>query len=216
LGIAGGAMIAVLMWLIVGALCVSVWMGFTIRGLIRMTRGQGGPWASAMAQISVVAMLLGILRFGGLWSIGAFLFPPALLLILLDAIDLAITPRIAVVALPVAALTLAITVVFRPLRPFAIAITCACLVVSTLVAGDVISSRAMCATAEAQGLTDVTRNSFVWSISNTGREYQFDVHAMAQRGDDRVAWSYSAMDWYTFPHTISVSVQSGEPACALS
>lgn len=62
-------------------------------------------------------------------------------------------------------------------------------------------------------MTNVTRNSFLWSISNTGNEFLFGLHAMAQRGDDRFAWSYSTMDWYLLPDTIWPNVHSGSATC---
>lgn len=213
MNIAAGAVLVVLAWGLAGLICVSVWMGFTLRGLIRMTKGTGGPWASAMAQISVIAMLAGLLRFGPTWGIAAVLFPPGLLLFVSDIAELAITRQIALYALPATFIALGLTLSVARLRPFAIILAGLILLVTTLVSGEVLSSRAMCALAAEQGLTNVTRNSFVWSIPNSGNEYQFNLHAMGQHGEDYVAWSYSEMDWYLLPDTIWNNVQSSAPAC---
>lgn len=211
----GGAAIAIIVWLIFALSCVFLWVGLAARGLVRMVRGTGGTWASAMAQISVLAMLIGFLRLGVL-GIAAGLFPPALLVAIPPVPDVAgmeITGAIAVYALPATAITLALTVSFGALRPFSIVVTGTMALVTTLWAGEAVSSRAVCTSAAAQNLTNVTRNSFLWSISNAGRDYQFNLHAMATRDGDQFAWSYSEMEWYLLPTTIWANVQSGATAC---
>ncbi|MEX3016655.1 hypothetical protein [Gymnodinialimonas hymeniacidonis] len=210
---ATGAVLFTLLWLVLALVCGGLWTGFAIRGLIRMTKGKGGPWASAMAQLSVVAMLVGLLRFGPTWGIGAVLFPPALLLFLPGIAELSITPQIALYALPITAAVLALSLWHPITRLFSVMLTCATLVISTLVAGEAISARAMCQTAAGQNLTNVTRHPFWWSIHNTGYDFQFQLHGLATRGEDQFAWSYSEMDWYPLPDTIWPNITSGEPAC---
>ncbi len=210
---AGGAFLFAILWIVLVLVCGGLWMFFAIRGLIRMANGTGGTWASAMAQLSVVAMLIGLLRFGPTWGIGIVLFPPVLLVFVSDIAALSITGQIALYAVPLTAVVLALTLTRAPLRPFSITLTSATLLVATLIVGEVISANAMCRTATEQGLTNVTRNSFRWSVSNIGNDYEYFLHGLALRGEDRVAWSYAEMDWYDVPDIVWPDVTSGDPAC---
>lgn len=75
-----------------------------------------------------------------------------------------------------------------------------------LVVGDVRSKSQMCATARALGVTQIKRNSLLWSISNAPREFQIELHAEIVRDDARLGWSYGEQDWYRVPDTIFARV----------
>ncbi len=134
--------------------------------------------------------------------------------------SVAITAQVAAYALTATAVVLTLCLIAPRLRPFANFLPELTLIARPLIAGEVLSSRAMCVTAAEQGLTNVTRNIFLWSVNKSGYEYQFDIHAIASRGGDRFGWNFSDVDWYILPpKTLSPAVwdnvQSGRPACNL-
>ena len=97
------------------------------------------------------------------------------------------------------------SLLWRPLRAWALGITAAGSLVAAVFVGDSVSQAAMCRTAAVHGVTSFQRNAFLTSLAETPRDIQFTLHAALP--DQRLGWSYSAMDWYPIP----ASVQGFDP-----
>lgn len=209
-------MFGVPIWLTIGFLTLwlavsALWFFFAIRGL-RAVAGKG-LWTSALAQISALTFLVAALRSGLVNGLAYAAFPPLLALPLSKITTLAITPQIALIAAPASILTLIACLRIPRLSPLSITLCGLVLLGSSALAGNLIARQAICTAAAVQSLTNVTRNSFTWSIANTGNEFQFDLHAMASLGEDRFAWSYTEMDWFLLPDTVWPNVRSGPTTC---
>ncbi|WP_298362136.1 hypothetical protein [uncultured Litoreibacter sp.] len=64
------------------------------------------------------------------------------------------------------------------------------------------SREIMIAQALEIGATTLERHSFLWSLRNTPREFQLDVHAITQVNGDRYIWSYREQKFVKIPPTI--------------
>jgi hypothetical protein len=71
----------------------------------------------------------------------------------------------------------------------------------------------MCHAASAQGIEGFKRNTFMWSLANAPREIQVELHAIAEQAGQRLAWSYSASDWYVIPAGTSANVDAPDYIC---
>jgi hypothetical protein len=72
--------------------------------------------------------------------------------------------------------------------------------VASIFVGDGLSQGAMCQTAAWRGVTTFQRNTFLTSLAEAPREVQFTLHAALP--DQRLGWSYRAMDWYPIPANV--------------
>ena len=79
--------------------------------------------------------------------------------------------------------------------------------------GDRVSKAAMCEAAIKRGFSEFRRNSFRWSLANTPREFQFEIHATAKVEGQRLGWSYRDMDWYVIPEDASADVAGSTLSC---
>lgn len=206
------------LWMMLAALAVYLliaagWVAWGLLALRQSRSGTRNPWANLPLQLSVLAFVGVALRWGPLFGLAAAAAPPVSLVALLELPWPSPTLQIALIALPLAAITLALCLRLPVLRPFSAGSTGLSLLLGALLVGEVQSRRAMCATAAAQGLSSVTRHSFAWSVANSGQDHQSEIHALAQRGEERFGWSYARMDWSSLPDTIWPNVSSGRPAC---
>lgn len=158
-------------------------------------------------------MLMVTPRSGLLSGAFAAAFPPVHAITLWQLTFFAITGRIALYALPLSAITAIFCLRIAALRPYTVIVSGLVLLASSIVIGEHLSRTAICASASEFGMDNVTRNSFLWSVANTGFEFQSEIHAMARRGEDYFGWSYSEMDWYALPDTVWINISSGAPAC---
>lgn len=110
-----------------------------------------------------------------------------------------------------AALSFLLSLPLRATRAIALLLAVAVATSSALIVGETLSQSAMCETARANGLSDIRRNSLLWSLANTPRDFQIEVHAVARHQSDRYAWSYSEMDWYLVPENTIARVEGHPP-----
>jgi len=101
----------------------------------------------------------------------------------------------------------------RRLRPVGILVVALASTFSALAYGEPVSRAAMCDAAAREGLTNVTRHSLAWGATNTGREFQFEVHALAERSGAQFTWSYGRMRWFELPESIARNVTTGSLRC---
>ncbi|MBV2360251.1 hypothetical protein KUH32_10730 [Thalassococcus sp. CAU 1522] len=197
------------------AACAVGWTFFAIRGVRRALDGTArGPAPTALAEISVLAGLVLLIRGDPVLAFLALGFPPIALLAIPNPADHAVLLGQAVVfAVPVALIVFLACVLGFPKALFAVILP-SMLGGATLIAvADRFAGQAVCETAQVRGLSDIRRHSLFWSLANTPREFQFDLHGLARQGDRHFGWSYSEMDWYVLPDTFGVDTRAGRPVC---
>lgn len=182
-------------------------------GSVREGRRQA--FGSLALLVSALAFVFGCLR-GGL-SVGLMMaaFPPLLMLEM---------PKVnqfwGFVAQPllmgalVAGGTLVFCLAMRPLRTWALVIALLAGLGAAAFVGERVSKAAMCQQAAALGITEFRRNTLLWSLANTPREFQFEIHALATTGKGRLGWSYREMAWYAVPVDAAVDVVAPLFDCA--
>lgn len=193
----------------------AMWVFFATRGVVRaMTGTVRGPAPTLLAELSLLTALYGLVRGYGAGALGGLIFPPIVFPSIPNLTEFdVIVGRFLLVAIPVVAICFMLgRKIFHGSSFLVLFSTCIAFLVGCL-AVENLSQSAMCERAGAAGLTSVERNSFWWSLANTPREFQFEIHAIAYREESRFGWSYSLMDWYTIPDSAWGNVISGEPAC---
>ena len=174
---------------------------------------RAGGWRGVLGhfvlQLSAVALVYGFVR--GQPVNGVFLasFPPLALVDLVGFSNFsAFLGSVAWGVLPYGAAALAVSLIWRPLRAWALGVTLLASLVAAVFVGDSLSQAAMCQTVGLRGVTSFQRNTFLTSLAETPREVQFTLHAASP--DQRLGWSYRAMDWYPIP--ASVQAFDGGPS----
>lgn len=72
------------------------------------------------------------------------------------------------------------------------------------------STRSMCSAAQLHDFEQVQRHTFIWSMRNTPREFQLELHAVAYVDRRRFGWSYSELDFYEIQPSVSGDVTNGK------
>lgn len=173
--------------------------------------GWRGVLGKVALQLSAVCLIYGVLRGQPIQGLFLASFPPLALADFAGFLRFR-TFLSAVVwgVLPYAAVALGASMIWRPLRVWALGVTLSASLVAALFVGDRVSQIAMCQTAASHGVTRFQRNSFLTSLSQTPRDIQITQHAAI--ATQRLGWSYSAMDWYVIP----ASVQGFDAGAAFS
>jgi len=166
---------------------------------------RAGGWRGVLGhlalQLSAVALVYGFVRGQPINGVFLASFPPLALVNLAGFANFsAFLGAVAWGVLPYAAVVLAVCLIWRPLRVWALGVTLASSLVAAIFVGDSLSQAAMCRTAAVHGVTSFQRNSFLISLAETPREFQFTLHAALP--DQRLGWSYSAMEWYPIPASV--------------
>lgn len=78
-----------------------------------------------------------------------------------------------------------------------------------LVVGERASKQKMCKAANSLNVQSFNRNSLLWSMGNSGSEFQFEIHALLLSEGQRFAWSYSEQRFFPMKETIWRNVSSG-------
>lgn len=189
---------------------------FGIFGWLWLCAGfRAGGWrglAGHLAlQLSAVALIYGVVRGQPINGVFLASFPPLALVNLAGFSNFSsFLGAVAWGVLPYAAVSLAVSLIWRPLRAWALGVTLAGSLVAAVFVGDRVSQAAMCQTAALHGVTSFQRNAFLTSLAETPRDIQITLHAALPA--QRLGWSYRAMDWYPIP----VSVQGFDAGEAFS
>ncbi|MEM7721977.1 MAG: hypothetical protein AAF376_06355 [Pseudomonadota bacterium] len=199
-------------WGVGGLAFAVVWAIFALRPFFRSHPSGAGFWTFGLIQVSLVASLLISTRGDEFGAFVGLLVPPVALFVLAD-LPSAFMARAWPFALIGAGLAMLLVIMVRRLRPMGILLIAFGAAAGFTSLGDRLSQTAMCTAAQTEGLRDVARNTLGWSVMNTGREFQFETHALASRDDDFYAWSYGEMAWYRLPDTIAGNVDTGSRRC---
>ncbi|MEL6466136.1 MAG: hypothetical protein AAFQ58_14305 [Pseudomonadota bacterium] len=97
----------------------------------------------------------------------------------------------------------------RVLRPYLIGISGLVLLLTTVAIGEFFSKRQMCQTAHRFDVDVIYRHPFWWSLANTPREFQFQIHGILDASDGSYGWSYRAQSWYVIPEDARGNVTTG-------
>jgi hypothetical protein len=166
---------------------------------------RAGGWRGVLGrfalQLSALGLVYGFVRGQPINGVFLASFPP------LAVVNLAsfsqFSPFLGAVAwgvLPYGLGILVVSLIWRPLRVWAPGITAAGSLVAALFVGDSVSQAAMCQMAALNGAASIQRNSFLTSLAETPREVQITLHAALP--EQRLGWSYRAMDWYPIPASV--------------
>lgn len=171
-------------------------------------RGVAGTLA---LQASGLCLVYGMIRGQPLSGVFLAMFPPLALTEAVKAVPfLTFLTEIALRAAPYAGAALLVSLALRPLRRWAPGLTLATALIAAVFVGDSLSQTAMCKAIAKRGITAFQRNSFLWSLANSPRDWQGEIHARAIVDGQRLGWSYSALEWYEIPKNTSGDV-TGPP-----
>lgn len=200
--------------LILGGLaltCLGIFGWFWLCAGFR-AKGWRGVLGRLALQLSAVALIYGFVRGQPINGVFLASFPPLALVHLAGFSNFsAFLGSVAWDVLPYGAVALAASLIWRPLRVWALGVTLAGSLVVALFVGERLSQAAMCQTAAVHGITSFQRNSFLTSLAETPREVQFTLHAALP--DQRLGWSYRAMDWYPIPASVQGFDAGGVFSC---
>ena len=164
-----------------------------------------GGWRGALGhfalQLSALALVYGFVRGQPINGVFLASFPPLAMVDLLGFFNFsAFLVSVAWGVLPYGVAAFAVSLIWRPLRAWAFGVTLTSSLVASIFVGDSLSQGAMCQTAAWRGVTTFQRNTFLTSLAEAPREVQFTLHAALP--DQRLGWSYRAMDWYPIPANV--------------
>lgn len=188
-----GVAFGVTVWLVLSACWLWMCRGVAGEGLRRL-------FGALAIQISAVVFVFGLITGQGVSAV-LFALAPPFALVLFQTFQW-FHLLVEQIALPAGVAGLLVLVAFLAvprLRVWSVAPSFLAMLATAIVVGEGVSQRAMCAKAEALGITEFKRNSLLWSLFNAPREFQFEVHAKAEMAGRRLAWSYREMDWYDVP-----------------
>jgi hypothetical protein len=197
-------MILVLAALLLPMVLGWVWLcaGFRRAGL----RGIAGAVA---VQLSVVTLVIGLLIAHPIAALVMALMPPLMVFTIHEFLwfDLFLS-QIMPVAVTAGLVVFALCLAVRRVRRWSLVPALLAFLTAGMVAGERVSQREMCRGAAAAGISEFRRNTLFWSLRNAPADFQFDIHALAERGGRRLGWSYKTMGWYDIPPTASVEVDA--------
>jgi len=130
------------------------------------------------------------------------------LLIASDVPGFVLGPTIAAFIVTLSFLAIFVTKNLFP--SFALILSCALGIAVFVGFGELKSQRLMCQAALAVGVSSFDRNPFFWSLGNTPREYQFEIHAYFESEGTHYGWSYSDEDFYVLNDRTWINVFSGD------
>lgn len=189
------------------------WIWFLILRPLRLSSGRPLPlWSLYALQISIMTVILGLLIVGPIWALAAGAFPPTALLFLFIAPSIpsfVLTPIWFGISLAVSAF--AFTHFVLKLRSSAFPISCLLFFIVFVATGEQKSRAVMCKAAAALGVESFARNSFLWSLGNSGKEYQWSVHALLSHENQHLAWSYGEQAFFVLNNDTWPNVSSGTP-----
>lgn len=198
-----------LILLSLAALCLATfgWL-WLCAGLRR--DGWRGVVGRLAVQVSGLCLAYGLLRGQPTTALFTAMFPPLAVIPVVQLVPFgAFAAQVLVAAAPYAGAVLVVFLAVRQLRVWAIGAAGVALLVAGVILGDGISRVAMCEAAAAQGFASFQRNGLMWSLANAPQEFQFDLHAKAEKDGQVLGWSYAGMGWYMVPDRAAPNVQSG-------
>ncbi len=167
------------------------------------TAGYRGMLGRVALQASIVVFCFYFLRNRALDAFVTAFFPPLALIHLQWLIQMAdFILQILLFAVPFAVGVFLLCVSIRVLRPWSFGVALLVLLGVSVPVGERISRHAMCEAAAEVGISQIKRNTFLWSLMNTPREFQFEIHAVIEVGERTLGWSYREMTWYDIPVTV--------------
>lgn len=201
------AIVFILLSLVAVLVAISGWLwlcaGFHRAGW----RGLAGTLA---LQLSGVCLAYGVIRGQPMSGVFTAALPPLAAAQVIGFVPFqAFLSAVARGVAPFAGGALVLCLIVPRLRVWSLGVTLMVALIAALFVGDRVSLAAMCQAATARGFTEFQRNSFMWSVANTPQEPQFELHAAAQVGEQRMGWSYAQMDWYVIPQSAAQNVGSG-------
>ena len=165
--------------------------------------GWRGTWGRLAVQVSAVVFAFEVIRGRGDQALIATLLTPPLYFRVYAYDYDSQFGRFLVYILPYAFgagfVVLVLLLCVKRLRRWWLAPPMVAALLAGIVAGERISRQAMCSAAEAIGIVEFRRNTLLWSLMNTPRDFQFEIHARAEKDGRRLGWSYREMDWYEIP-----------------
>jgi hypothetical protein len=100
---------------------------------------------------------------------------------------------------PYGAVALLGALALKQFRGWSVGIAFGAALIAAVFLGDQVSREHMCEAAAKRGFGAFHRNSFAWSLRTAPQEFQFELHAYAETGGQRLGWSYRELDWYELP-----------------
>jgi len=187
------------------------WLHFTISKPFKNGAATAPFWAWWSVQLTLFTGLIFLLHGQFFLALFNAALPP---LLIFTAFDL--KPFVGFIAKPMmfAAIVTTVTLIAtfaKPLRwrklSFGLALICGSIIFFSTAEKN--SQLEMCRAAKQQGLTEIERYSFWRSFQNTPREFQFEIHAIANNQRGRWGWSYRELSFYFLKPTISADVSRG-------
>ena len=168
--------------------------------------GRLGAFGIAAVQISGLCLAYGTVRgqpMGGLFMAA---FPPLALVKLAEAARFwPFLSQLALAVAPYGAIALLAALAAPRLRVWSPGLALLAALVAAVFVGDHVSKDAMCKAAARRGFATFARNSFSWSLADSGQAPVLDLHALRHLNNDRWGWSYRDLDWYAIsPETLPV------------
>lgn len=178
--------------------------------------GIRGLFGSVAAQVSAIAMIYTGLRGADAFGWVTSALAPPFLLIELDRLQTfhGFLASVYPYALATGAIV-AVPFIFLPKqwRRWWLAPSLLATITTGVYVGERVSQEAMCRTADAEGIGSFRRHSLLWSLANAPQEFQFEIHAAAERAGERLGWSYREMGWYVIPTTAWGEVEEPPFVC---
>lgn len=188
-------MVLLLFFYLILFLVAAAWV-WLLLGLLK----SGKRWTiGALAlQISLIMAVIVVALGGGWAGVIGFVLPlptaiPVTHTLLLHYPFYADFYYIALAAGVFVALLLSI---FRPFRIWSPLIVVAVAIAMALPIAEKHSRSLMCQKALDLGSEEVTRNSFLWSLRHVRTNYMGELHAHTLIDGTHYAWSYRLLDWY--------------------
>lgn len=149
-------------------------------------------------QISIVTIGYSILRGDILSGFINSIFPPLVFIFEIRRLNQFSDFLAHIVFIPIllGVIALLLSFVSYRTRPWSLAVGGLVALFSAVGTGENASKMMMCSAIDDAEITQIYRNTFLWSLRNTPREFQFEVHAIAELNGQQVAWSYRELNWY--------------------
>ncbi len=199
-----------LILLSLAALCVGIFLWVWLCGQFHAAGWRGVVGRLAL-QLSGLCLIYGVLRGQPLNGVFMAVFPPLAVPQLMAFVPYRLfLSQLIWPVLGSTVLVFLLALAVRRLRDWAAGLGLLAGLVAGVVAGDQVSQTAMCETAAARGFSTFQRNGLFTSLAGAPREFQFDLHAMAEHDGAALGWSYRDMDWYVIPTDAQRNVAGGE------
>lgn len=195
-----------------------IWLLLGLRHRPRTGHGGARYIAGALAlQLSVVMALYGML-WGGIWpALVGLIWPLPLLLPLAFQVETFsdFTGPLRSLMLSVAMIVMLLTLLLRRAKLWGPLLGVVCGLLVVLPVAEYRSRALMCIRAADHDITRFPRHSIYWSLRNSPREVQLDLHAMAEIDGIPHGWSYREENWYALPASVHVAAPKTIHTCPI-